>query len=355
MDVERLEGRRLKQRISKVLWASLRSSSCSITSREVAHAVHEPVFVPGLHGPAGKEKDALSGFQCRSLVTPLPFQHRCLRMQRREMGAAGSDPAHLPPHRRPTTATTRPGRKSREKHPRASRRSPSYYCSEKMGGELEREEKRIAVRKKEVEEKGSKKKLLSNSYGFTSSSSEDSDNDDAVEVLFASDETETLFSSRSFSSDSSEFYYSSSCRCSRKKKRNPRRQESQQKQREEEGEESRHCGTWVDGFRPFVFLSSSSSLSGSDRTREDMASEAMEEEEEMEAAAGTAGFAVEKQSSDPREDFRSSMLEMIMEKQVFGDRDLENLLVRYLSLNHPHHHPVILEVFSEIRETLFGY
>ncbi|CAK9329373.1 unnamed protein product [Citrullus colocynthis] len=65
-------------------------------------------------------------------------------------------------------------------------------------------------------------------------------------------------------------------------------------------------------------------------------------------------FAVVKKSSDPYNDFRTSMLEMIVEKQIFSAKDLEQLLQCFLSLNSHHHHNVILEVFTEIWEALFS-
>ena len=65
-------------------------------------------------------------------------------------------------------------------------------------------------------------------------------------------------------------------------------------------------------------------------------------------------FAVVKRSSDPYGDFRASMVEMIIEKQIFGARELENLLQTFLSLNSHHHHDVIVQVFTEILETLFS-
>ncbi|GMQ06543.1 hypothetical protein CsSME_00051086 [Camellia sinensis var. sinensis] len=65
-------------------------------------------------------------------------------------------------------------------------------------------------------------------------------------------------------------------------------------------------------------------------------------------------FAVVKRSSDPYSDFRTSMVEMIVEKQIFGGRDLENLLQTFLCLNSYHHHRVIIQVFNEIWEALFS-
>ncbi|KAL9376719.1 hypothetical protein Peur_030839 [Populus x canadensis] len=64
-------------------------------------------------------------------------------------------------------------------------------------------------------------------------------------------------------------------------------------------------------------------------------------------------FAVVKSSSDPYNDFRTSMVEMIVEKQIFAAKDLEQLLQCFLSLNSYHHHRIIVEVFMEIWEVLF--
>lgn len=61
-------------------------------------------------------------------------------------------------------------------------------------------------------------------------------------------------------------------------------------------------------------------------------------------------YAVEKTSSDPYSDFRESMVEMILEKDIYGDEDLEKLLQCFLSLNSSHHHRVILKVFAEISD-----
>ncbi|XP_010249444.1 PREDICTED: transcription repressor OFP8-like [Nelumbo nucifera] len=59
-------------------------------------------------------------------------------------------------------------------------------------------------------------------------------------------------------------------------------------------------------------------------------------------------FATVKRSSDPYSDFRTLMVEMIIEKQIFAAKDLEQLLQCFPSLNSIHHHKVIVEVFSEI-------
>lgn len=64
-------------------------------------------------------------------------------------------------------------------------------------------------------------------------------------------------------------------------------------------------------------------------------------------------FAVVKKSEDPYEDFKRSMLEMIMEKQMFQAGELEELLQCFLTLNSRQYHEVIVEAFSEIWEVLF--
>ncbi|KAE8707088.1 Transcription repressor OFP8 [Hibiscus syriacus] len=65
-------------------------------------------------------------------------------------------------------------------------------------------------------------------------------------------------------------------------------------------------------------------------------------------------FAVVKKSEDPYEDFKRSMVDMILEKQMFEEKDLEQLLHCFLSLNSRHHHGVIVQAFSEIWEALFS-
>ena len=64
--------------------------------------------------------------------------------------------------------------------------------------------------------------------------------------------------------------------------------------------------------------------------------------------------AVVKNSEDPYEDFKRSMLEMIMEKQMFEATDLEELLQCFLTLNSRQYHGLIVEAFSEIWEILFS-
>ncbi|OAY60715.1 transcription repressor OFP7 [Manihot esculenta] len=64
-------------------------------------------------------------------------------------------------------------------------------------------------------------------------------------------------------------------------------------------------------------------------------------------------FAVVKKSEDPYKDFKRSMMEMILEKQMYEVNDLEQLLQCFLSLNSRRYHGIIIEAFSEIWEDLF--
>ncbi|XP_028760374.1 transcription repressor OFP7-like [Neltuma alba] len=65
--------------------------------------------------------------------------------------------------------------------------------------------------------------------------------------------------------------------------------------------------------------------------------------------------AVVKKSEDPYHDFRRSMMEMIVEKKMFEQKDLEQLLCCFLSLNSTKYHPVIVQAFTDIWETLFCF
>ncbi|XAR73883.1 hypothetical protein NMG60_11008001 [Bertholletia excelsa] len=64
-------------------------------------------------------------------------------------------------------------------------------------------------------------------------------------------------------------------------------------------------------------------------------------------------FAVVKRSEDPYEDFKRSMKEMIVEKHMYEEADLEQLLLCFLSLNSRRHHRVIVQAFTEIWECMF--
>ncbi|KAF8407044.1 hypothetical protein HHK36_006169 [Tetracentron sinense] len=159
---------------------------------------------------------------------------------------------------------------------------------------------------KNTHEKMSKRE----SNRFSSSSAETNggwlSSEDEIE-----DETEMFFTSKSFSSDSSDSRHRNR-RSSRRKTSGTRRRKAVSRNSEM-------------GICPFV-------LKG--KVQE--------------------SIAVVKRSRDPYSDFRTSMVEMIIEKQIFAAKDLEQLLQCFLSLNSSYHHKVIVEVFSEIWAALFS-
>lgn len=59
-------------------------------------------------------------------------------------------------------------------------------------------------------------------------------------------------------------------------------------------------------------------------------------------------IAVVKDSNDPYQDFRHSMLQMIFEKEIYSKDDLQELLNCFLELNSPYHHGLIIQAFTEI-------
>lgn len=89
----------------------------------------------------------------------------------------------------------------------------------------------------------------------------------------------------------------------------------------------------------------------------------IEEVEKEKAAAAAAcmvdrkvneSFVVMKRSVDPCRDFKKSMLEMIVEKQIFEPKELEHLLMSFLSLNSTTHHRAILKAFTQIWKEIFS-
>ncbi|GMP76665.1 hypothetical protein CsSME_00033248 [Camellia sinensis var. sinensis] len=64
-------------------------------------------------------------------------------------------------------------------------------------------------------------------------------------------------------------------------------------------------------------------------------------------------FAVVMESVDPHGDVKASMIEMVLAKQLFEERDLEQLLECFLSLNSRHHYGVIVDAFSDIWKAIF--
>lgn len=169
--------------------------------------------------------------------------------------------------------------------------------------------------------------LRKKSSSFPCSSSSDSLNEDELDPFSSEEEEEdeeesrtTLFSSRSFSSDSSEFYHHS------KRKNKSTRSKSTKSTRRPPRRHAAHSTTTE--LRPLVSISP--------------------------AKANAGAFPVVKRSTDPYGDFRSSMVEMIVEHGMSRGRDLEQLLHSYLELNSNRHHQVILEAFDDICGAMFG-
>ncbi|KAK9291122.1 hypothetical protein L1049_009309 [Liquidambar formosana] len=69
---------------------------------------------------------------------------------------------------------------------------------------------------------------------------------------------------------------------------------------------------------------------------------------------GGGSVAVEKDSDDPYLDFRHSMLQMILEKEIYSKDDLKELLNCFLQLNSPSHHGIIVRAFTEIWNGVFS-
>ncbi|MCE3051905.1 hypothetical protein HAX54_051173 [Datura stramonium] len=103
-------------------------------------------------------------------------------------------------------------------------------------------------------------------------------------------------------------------------------------------------------------LFSSRSFTNSDSSEYSLRRKPRRRRRRKEAASGgvKGSLAVVKKSRDPYGDFRDSMLEMIMENQIFGGKELEDLLECFLKLNSQHHHGIIIDVFTEICEALFS-
>jgi len=64
-------------------------------------------------------------------------------------------------------------------------------------------------------------------------------------------------------------------------------------------------------------------------------------------------IAVEKESKEPYEDFRNSILQMILEREICSENDLQELLECFLQLNAKCHHHIIVEAFMETCEEIF--
>jgi uncharacterized protein (TIGR01568 family) len=74
--------------------------------------------------------------------------------------------------------------------------------------------------------------------------------------------------------------------------------------------------------------------------------EVVEEEYGRRVARESVAVAVD--SAEPYEDFRESMVQMVVEKEIYAWDDLNDLLHQFLSLNSPRHHPLILHAFADL-------
>ncbi|CAH8359144.1 unnamed protein product [Eruca vesicaria subsp. sativa] len=72
------------------------------------------------------------------------------------------------------------------------------------------------------------------------------------------------------------------------------------------------------------------------------------------SAVAMEGVAVVKRSEDPYEDFKGSMIEMIVEKNMSEMAELEQLLSCFLTLNAKRHHRAIVKAFTEVWVALFS-
>ncbi|KAG6403552.1 hypothetical protein SASPL_135777 [Salvia splendens] len=72
------------------------------------------------------------------------------------------------------------------------------------------------------------------------------------------------------------------------------------------------------------------------------------EEERKKGILFTESFAIVKASFDPENDFKESMMEMIVENKIRASKELEELLACYLSLNPNQYHDTIIKAFQQI-------
>ncbi|KAF0919272.1 hypothetical protein E2562_029036 [Oryza meyeriana var. granulata] len=63
---------------------------------------------------------------------------------------------------------------------------------------------------------------------------------------------------------------------------------------------------------------------------------------------GAAAVAVEVESAAPYEDFRESMVAMVVEEEMYAWEELNALLHQFLTLNSPRHHALILHAFADL-------
>ncbi|KAM3333949.1 hypothetical protein ACQJBY_028807 [Aegilops geniculata] len=81
-----------------------------------------------------------------------------------------------------------------------------------------------------------------------------------------------------------------------------------------------------------------------------------EQEAEAHGRVARESVPVAVESAEPYEDFRESMVQMVVEKEIYAWDDLNDLLTQFLTLNSPRHHPLILHAFADLwtRNGLFS-
>ncbi|GMI92749.1 hypothetical protein HRI_002944200 [Hibiscus trionum] len=295
---------RFKLRISRMFRSSL--SSCR--TRNISDVIEKPVFSPQNH----------NNFHLVEPLSPSP-PHKAPSLPSISKPREAL-PRRMSSARYPTFIVSAADLHDRKFPPPAAPAMPLNIFSDcKDFGFYEKKKKKSIPRNKNKKKKKNnqrvhvKSKHMSSTAVFFSSSPQESANSSRNNYYggwwFSSeDETETLFSSRTRSSDSSEsLRQHANCRKTRKTRRRRAKNRSSEMR--------------VGVLPP-------------DEVKD--------------------SFAVVKSSSDPYNDFRTSMVEMIVERQLFAAEDLEQLLQCFLSLNSHHHHNIIVEVFTEIWETLFS-
>ncbi|RCV26290.1 hypothetical protein SETIT_5G233400v2 [Setaria italica] len=159
-------------------------------------------------------------------------------------------------------------------------------------------------------------------------------------------ETRTLFSSLSFSSDSSEFYRNAT----RKSHGNTTARRAPRRALPRTGEPA----PAADAFQPLVSVETRKHRGYDERRKEEKRGNDVRKPMGAAAEESGAAMAVVKRSSNPYLDFRSSMVEMVVERRIGSVGQMEELLGSYLSLNSLRHHPAILAAFEDVWEAVFG-
>ncbi|XP_020270979.1 transcription repressor OFP7-like, partial [Asparagus officinalis] len=269
----------------------------------------EPHAVPHLRHPAASSPPPPRRDTSSAAASPLP-PPKAFHPPLPSTAPSQSPP---PPASSPSTARLKPCRPSKASDPvDVVPYAVTFNVADKKdereltqpGDSQATEEKELEAKRNDrrTNKKKVKPLLSNNAYGFTSSSDSESFSDDDGGRI--EKDAGTFFSSRGFSSDSSVFYSRPSKRKAYKKKNKKQSKPPPPRKR---------------------------------------------------TNSNKKGVPVMKRSNDPYTDFRSSMVEMIVERQIFGARDLERLLHSYLTLNSPHHHAAILRAFADISQVLYGH